>query len=184
MAPPPLTTEGRTQIANGGNITTAHNGSQVLVFDNADTQVAVESGAEPWVAVFNVPSWVKGTAPSDCTTKDVPIDYDYYTCTVTGSGFSGATRLVKQGEGTLVLPDVEMTHRGNTDVWNGTLVFNGTMKQSSFGLTVIRRSVPPVLSVASRRTIMPRSIRAVTDRSAPLRRTPRRWVSVRAWSLI
>lgn len=134
VAPPPLTTEGRTQIANGGNITTAHNGSQVLVFDNADTQVAVESGAEPWVAVFNVPSWVKGTAPSDCTTKDVPIDYDYYTCTVTGSGFSGATRLVKQGEGTLVLPDVEMTHRGNTDVWNGTLVFNGTMKQSSLWL--------------------------------------------------
>ena len=76
VAPPPLTTEGRTQIANGGNITTAHNGSQVLVFDNADTQVAVESGAEPWVAVFNVPSWVKGTAPSDCTTKDVPIDYE------------------------------------------------------------------------------------------------------------
>lgn len=104
------------------------------MFDNADTQVAVESGAEPWVAVFNVPSWVKGTAPSDCTTKDVPIDYDYYTCTVTGSGFSGAARLVKQGEGTLVLPDVEMTHRGNTDVWNGTLVFNGTMKQSSLWL--------------------------------------------------
>ena len=184
VAPPPLTTEGRTQIANGGNITTAHNGSQVLVFDNADTQVAVESGAEPWVAVFNVPSWVKGTAPSDCTTKDVPIDYDYYTCTVTGSGFSGATRLVKQGEGTLVLPDVEMTHRGNTDVWNGTLVFNGTMKQSSLWLNRHTSLRSAGLSVASRRTIMPRSIRAVTDRSAPLRRTPRRWVSVRAWSLI
>ena len=134
VAPPPLTTEGRTPIANGGKITTAHNGSQVLVFDNADMEVSVEAGAEPWVAVFNVPSWVKGTAPSNCTTKDVTIEYEYDTCTVTGGGFSGGTRLVKQGEGTLVLPDVEMTHRGNTDVWNGTLVFNGTMKQSSLWL--------------------------------------------------
>ena len=42
--------------------------------------------------------------------------------------------MVKQGEGTLVLPDVEMTHSGNTDVWNGTLVSTGRLKKSSLWL--------------------------------------------------
>ena len=106
----------------------------MLVFDNADTEVTVEAGAEPWVAVFNTPSWVQGTARSECTTMETPINYTYYTCTVKGGGFGGATRLVKQGEGTLVLPDVEMKHSGHTDVWNGTLVFNGTMKNSPLWL--------------------------------------------------
>ena len=134
IAPPPLTVEERTLIGNGGSITSAHNGSQMLVFDNADTEVTVEAGAEPWVAVFNTPSWVQGTARSECTTMETPINYTYYTCTVKGGGFGGATRLVKQGEGTLVLPDVEMKHSGHTDVWNGTLVFNGTMKNSPLWL--------------------------------------------------
>lgn len=132
--PPPLITRGRTLIADGGVISSAHNGRQVLVFDNADMAVSVKPGAEPWVVIFDVPSWVQGTAPSDCVEKDVPVVYDYYTCRVTGGGFRGATRVVKQGEGVLALPDVEMTHSGDTDVWNGTLVFNGTMKRSALWL--------------------------------------------------
>ena len=39
-------------------------------------------------------------------------------------------RLVKQGEGTLILPSVTETYTGKTDVWNGTLEFNGTMEGS------------------------------------------------------
>jgi len=134
IAPPPLTTEGRTIVNNGGTISSALNGKQVLVYDNADNEVTIEAGAHPWVAVFNAPSWVQGTAASECTATKPTINYNYYTCTVKGGGFSGATRIVKQGEGTLILPDVEMTHSGNTDVWNGTLTFNGTMKNSPLWL--------------------------------------------------
>lgn len=134
VAPPPLTTEGRTAIDNGGTISSAMNGKQVLVYNNADNEVAIEAGAQPWVAVFNSPSWVQGTAASECTSTKPTINYTYYTCTVKGAGFSGDTRIVKQGEGTLVLPDVEMTHSGNTDVWNGALTFNGTMKNSPLWL--------------------------------------------------
>lgn len=134
VAPPPLTTTGRTLVASGGSITAAHDGQQVLVCGDGDMTVSVASGAKPGVAVFNVSSWVQGTAQSDCTEKDVPLNIQSYTCTVTGAGFSGGTRLVKQGEGTLVLPAVEMTHTGHTDVWNGMLVFDGTMRQSPLWL--------------------------------------------------
>lgn len=134
VAPPPLTTEGRTQIDNGGSIASAHNGLQVLAYDNADTKITVESGAQPWVAFFNVPSWVQGTAASECSTQKTPINYEYYTCTVDGAAFSGTTRLVKQGEGTLILPTVAETYTGNTDVWGGTLQFDGTLLQSRLWL--------------------------------------------------
>ena len=39
-------------------------------------------------------------------------------------------RLVKQGDGTLVLPNVTQTYTGKTDVWAGTLQFDGTMEKS------------------------------------------------------
>lgn len=132
--PPALTTTGRTVLANGSTIGSDMNGQQVLVFDNDDIAVSVAEGAEPWVALFNVPSWVQGTAESNTTVKETPINYTYYTCNVTGAGFSGATRLVKQGEGELTLPTVAQTHTGGTDIWNGTLSFNGEMLKSSLWL--------------------------------------------------
>lgn len=134
VAPPPLTTTGRIQVANGGSITSAHNGQQVLAYENADSKITVESGAQPWVAFFNVPSWVQGTAASECSTQKTPINYEYYTCTVDGAAFSGSTRVVKQGEGTLILPSVAETYTGNTDVWGGTLQFDGTLLQSRLWL--------------------------------------------------
>ena len=39
-------------------------------------------------------------------------------------------RLVKQGDGTLVLPKVTETYKGNTEVWAGKLSFDGTMQNS------------------------------------------------------
>ena len=58
------------------------------------------------------------------------ITYDYYTHTLTGGGFAGDMRLVKQGDGTLVLPNVTQNYTGNTEVWAGTLRFDGTMESS------------------------------------------------------
>lgn len=134
IAPPPLTTTGRTIVSNGSTIGSDLNGHHVLVSENANTRLSIASGAQPSVLTFNVPTWVQGTAPSECTTKETRINRTTYTCTVTGSGIGGNARLVKQGDGTLVLPKAEFTHTGETNVWGGTLCFDGTMPQSPLWL--------------------------------------------------
>ena len=134
VAPPPLTTTGRVSVADGASIGSELNGQHVLVSGNADMSVSIASGAQPSVLTVNVPTWVQGTAPSECTTKDTRIDRTTYTFTVTGEGLGGNARLVKQGDGTLILPKAEFTHSGETNVWGGTLCFDGTMKQSPLWL--------------------------------------------------
>lgn len=134
IAPPPLTTTGRTIISNGSTIGSDLNGHHVLVSENANTSLSIASGTQPSVLTFNVPTWVQGTAPSECTTKETKINRTTYTCTVTGSGIGGNARLVKQGDGTLVLPKADFTHTGETNVWGGTLCFDGTMPQSPLWL--------------------------------------------------
>lgn len=134
VAPPPLTNSGRELISNGGTIGSGYNGKHVLVNDDADFSVNIEAGAQPSVLTFNVPSWVQGTAGSESTAKSPKINYTYYTCTATGGGISGNARLVKQGDGTLILPKADFTHTGETNVWGGTLQFDGTMKQSPLWL--------------------------------------------------
>ncbi len=128
QAPPPLTNTNRTEIANGGSISTSNNGTQVMVAETNNTSISVESGASPSVAFFNVPSWTQGDNDNDMITTT------YYTCTVSGQPFTGGMRLTKQGEGTLVLPAVAQAYTGPTDVWNGTLQFDGTLLNSSLWL--------------------------------------------------
>ncbi len=133
IAPPPLTMTGRTEIANGSSITAAHNNQHVIVCETNDTEVSVSDGASPWVMTFNVPSWVQGTN-STVTNGNAKINYTYYTCNVTGGAFTGSTRLVKQGDGILSLPAVAQTYTSNTDIWAGTLNFDGTLLQSDLWL--------------------------------------------------
>ena len=128
IAPPPLTMTDRTEIANGATIGTEHDGQHVVVCETNDTHITIADNASPHVATFNIPSWVQGT------TNNAHIIYDKYTCTVDGSGFTGATRLVKQGDGILHLPKADMTHTGNTDIWAGIVNFDGTMRNSSLWL--------------------------------------------------
>jgi len=130
MAPPPLTMHGREKVENGGEITSAHAGKHLVVNEYADASVNVASGAQPSIVTFNVPSWVQGAAPSECTTLKTKITYQYFNLNVTGAAFSGSTRVVKQGDGTLVLPAVDQTYSGSTDVWAGTLQFDGKMTNS------------------------------------------------------
>ena len=131
MAPPPLINSGRVLTTSVGSDS---NGQNVLVFDNGNMSASIEQGAQPAVLMFNVPSWVQGTAPSECSSQNTKINYTYYTCTVSGGGLGGNARLVKQGDGTLVLPKAEFTHSGPTDVWGGTLRFDGTMTASPLWL--------------------------------------------------
>ena len=127
QAPPPLTMTGRVEISNGGTISTANADEHVMVCETNDTEISVSEGANPYIATFNVPSWVQGNGGSSIT-------YTYYTCTVTGSAFTGDMRLVKQGEGILSLPAVTQEYTGNTDVWGGTLSFDGSLPNSALWL--------------------------------------------------
>ena len=129
IAPPPYTMTGRTEIANGGTISSANEGQHVIVCETGDTQITIAEGANPDVATFNVPSWVQGTN-SNKTDGTAAINYEYYTCTATGAAFTGSMALAKQGDGILNLPTVAMTYTGDTKVWAGTLNFDGTLLQS------------------------------------------------------
>lgn len=128
MAPPPLTMTGRTEVSNNGTVGTDLNDKHVIMCETNDMTVSIAEGASPHVLTFNVPSWVQGTTNND------NIIYDKFTYTVNGAGLTGAARLVKQGDGILNLPAVDMTHTGNTDIWAGIVNFNGTMKNSKLWL--------------------------------------------------
>ena len=134
MAPPPLTSTGRTEIGNGGTVGASHNDQHVLAFENGDYSISIEDGAAPYILTINVPTWVQGSAPSECSAASYKITYDTYTCNVTGGGITGSARLVKQGDGILNLPKAAFTHTGETNIWAGTLNFDGTMLQSPLWL--------------------------------------------------
>ncbi len=130
-APAPLTMTGRKEIANGGTVTTTD--EHLLICENNNTNITIQEGASPYIVTFNVPSWVQGNAGSNISTTPA-ITYEYFTCNVTGGGLSGNTRLIKQGDGTLNLPSVNMTHTGETNIWAGTVNYSGEMKSSPLWL--------------------------------------------------
>ena len=131
-APPPLTMTGRTEVKNNGAITTTD--EHLIVCETNDTKITIADGASPYMVTFNVPSWVQGTATSNTTNQQTTIRYQYFTCQVAGGALTGNTRVVKQGDGVLKLPNVDMTYTGNTDVWAGTLCFDGQLTHSPLWL--------------------------------------------------
>ena len=134
IAPPPLTMTGRTEVTSGGTVNSSMNGQHVIVCETKNSDITIEAGAQPRVLTFNVPTWVQGTAASEATTQNTKINYVTYTCTVSGSGLSGNATLVKQGDGILTLPKTDFTHTGATNIWGGTLNFDGSMKKSPLWL--------------------------------------------------
>ncbi len=124
MAPPALTMTDRTEVQNGGSISASLNDKQVLMAETNNMSVSVISGAAPYIFFDNAPTWVQGHDDNNNITTET------YTHTLTGGAFSGSMRLVKQGDGVLTLPNVTETYSGNTDIWAGTLNFDGTMQNS------------------------------------------------------
>ena len=131
QAPPPLTMTGRTEVANGGTITTTD--EHLLVCDMGNTNISIADGASPYMVTFNVPSHVQGNAESNTSAKPAPT-FEYSTCTVTGGALTGDTRVVKQGDGILTWPKVAMSYTGETNIWAGTLNFDGTLRKSPLWL--------------------------------------------------
>lgn len=140
-APPPYTMAGRQEIRNLGTIA-GSSGDQLIACETNNMTISVSNGAQPSVFIDNAPSWVQGTDVNGTTGARVTgngeeaatnlprINRKYYTHTLTGGAFAGNMWLVKQGDGTLVLPKVTETYTGRTDVWAGTLQFDGTMQSS------------------------------------------------------
>ena len=124
QAPPALTMTGRKEIKDNGSIGSGEDGQQVMMAETNHMTVSVADGAAPAIFIDNAPSWVQG--------QDSKIDIytQYFTHTLTGGAFTGKMRLVKQGDGTLWLPTVTETYTGPTEVWAGTLRFDGTMENS------------------------------------------------------
>lgn len=130
--PPAITLEGRTEVK--GSVS---GGDQLLISGYENKTVSVQDGAAPNVLYVNAPALVSGSGSQQATssTPKLPAQtVTTYTTTLTGGAFGGAMRLVKQGEGILVLPNVTEKHTGATDVWNGTLQFDGTFESSPLWL--------------------------------------------------
>lgn len=134
QAPPPLTMNGREEVVNGATVDASYNDKHAIICENNDTKITLADGAKPYILTINVPSWVQGTAGTNYTAKDAKINYKYYTCDVTAGSLAGDARLVKQGDGILNLPKSDFTHKGETNIWAGTLNFDGTLKNSSLWL--------------------------------------------------
>ena len=124
QAPPALTDIDRTEVANGETIGSSLNDKQILMAGTNDMTVNVSDGAKPYIFFDNASSWVQGHDNNDNITTE------YFTHTLTGAAFTGDMRLIKQGDGILMLPNVTETYTGSTDIWAGTLCFDGTMQNS------------------------------------------------------
>ena len=127
QAPPALTMNGRTEVADGGTISGTSDETLISCETN-DMTIRVADGASPRTYIDNAPTWVQGHDDNDNITTET------YTHTLTGGAFGGDMRLVKQGDGILRLPNVTETYTGNTDVWAGTLSFDGTLQNSPLWL--------------------------------------------------
>ena len=126
MAPPPLTTRGRTLISSGSTVTPSDNGD-LLMFGYGDQSYTVSGNVSPRSIVINTPVWIQGHDNNN------NIQTTVYTHTLnigSNSTIQGNTCFVKQGLGVLNISDATLTYLGNTDIWSGTVNFNGTMQNS------------------------------------------------------
>ena len=133
QAPPPLMNRGRSEVRNGGSISTSLNGKHVMLAETGNAQVSVEEGASPKIFTDNAPWWVQGNNPSESQSL-TKASTTVYTHTLTGAPFTGETMVVKQGDGTLVLPGEEQAYTGDTKVWAGTLQYDGKLTNSAVWL--------------------------------------------------
>lgn len=126
VAPPPLTTRGRTLFSSGGSVTPSDNGD-LLMSGYGNQSYSISGNVSPRSIVINAPILVEGNDDNN------NIQTTVYTHTLnigSNSTIQGNTRFVKQGLGVLNISDATLTYSGNTDVWGGTVNFNGSMQNS------------------------------------------------------
>jgi len=127
-APPPLTVTGRTWIGNNTTIGTSYNGQHLLHNEYANTTLNVTDGASPYILTINVPKYTYGI--DSYALNPGAVGTTTYTCNLNGGAMTGETRLIKQGLGVLNMAAVTHTYTGETQIWDGTVNFNGTLQNS------------------------------------------------------
>lgn len=122
VAPPPVMTNGREEITDG-HITASGNGKHLLLADPAGGDVQVDAGVSPYILTVNAFSHTKGyNSNSRITTERSAY-------TLSGGPFTGAMRLVKQGEGILNVSGTH-NHTGETLLWGGIVNLSGSFTGS------------------------------------------------------
>lgn len=114
--PPPLTMTGRTEVDAEGTIGIDLNDQHVLLAATADARYTLTAGVKPYILTDNAPSWTQGANDNSSITT-MPFHHQLH------GALGGATRLVKQGEGELILSSETHTHTGPTDIWAGQVSF-------------------------------------------------------------
>lgn len=125
--PPPLTLTGRTEILPDQTIGKELDGQHVLLCETDNMTATLAPGARPRILTDNAPSWTEGTNDNN------DIRTQYYAHRLRGA-LSGDTRLVKQGEGELMLESFADDYCGQVDLWAGSLSFEqgtGTMSKGT-----------------------------------------------------
>ena len=127
-APPPLTVTGRTWIGNNTTIGTSYNNQHLLHNEYANTTLNITDGASPYILTINVPKYTYGI--DSYAINPGAVGTTTYTCNLNGGAMTGEARLIKQGLGILNMAAVTHTYTGETEIWDGTVNFNGTLQNS------------------------------------------------------
>lgn len=128
VPPAPLSLTGKETVANGGSIDSSLNGKSVVVYGNEDVTVNAAEGVAPEVLTVNAPTWVQGHNDNNNITTQT------YTHTIASGSFGGEMKLIKQGDGRLVMPDGTHSYSGKTEIWAGTIALNGELTNSEVWL--------------------------------------------------
>ncbi len=128
VPPPPLTTTNRTVIGNGTTINSSYNNQHILHNEYANTTLNVTDGASPYILTVNVPVWIQGA--DSYIVSNANVNTVGYSCNLNGGALTGSMRLIKQGNGTLNMAKVNHTFTGETNIWGGTVNFDGSLKSS------------------------------------------------------
>ncbi|MDE5814206.1 MAG: autotransporter-associated beta strand repeat-containing protein, partial [Muribaculaceae bacterium] len=124
VPPAPLTMTGRTEVANNGTIDASLNGKHVIVCETGDMTLSAADGVSPALLTVNTPTWVEGHNNNDYITTKT------FTHTISAGSFGGDMRLIKQGDGKLMLPAGTHAYSGKTEIWAGTVALDGELSNS------------------------------------------------------
>ena len=124
VPPAPLSMTGRTEVADNGSIDASLNGKHVIICETNDMTLSAADGVTPSILTVNTPTWVEGhNNNNNITTKT-------YTHTISSGSFGGEMKLIKQGDGKLVMPSGKHDYTGKTEVWAGTIAIDGELANS------------------------------------------------------
>ena len=132
--PPPLTVTGRTWIGNNTTIGTGYNNQHLLHNEYANTTLNVTNGAAPYILTINVPKYTYGI--DSYALNPGAVGTTTYTCSLQGGALTGSMRLIKQGLGVLNMANVTHTYTGETNIWGGTVNFDGKLASSPMWMNI------------------------------------------------